>query len=183
LNEDYFKDLINFGSSIEKKEVNQRKKLRGSSKKSKNHYSRPNKIKPWIVAKKTIKKLVSFVDEKSECLRDGFFKVFLRKRKKLSVIKKTVKKNNWRHVLNFSDGKKFVTGYKLVEKKKQRGNKIVITRKRVRVKINKDDVGPPNGDLQDLIHLTFESGLYYHRENTNYFNHGLKKSIWDFKIK
>ena len=85
--------------------------------------------------------------------------------------------------IKFPKDQSYVKCYRLVEKRKNRRNKVIIIRRRIPFKIDIGDLVPQKDDLEQLIHLTFESGVYYTHQKRTTDDHRLKDSIWDFKTK
>lgn len=170
-----FQDLQNFGKTLEKKqnEYSERtsKERQGSKEKFLLLLNKPKdnlnaqKLKYFVIK---ISKRIIFT--KMRLTKHGeffFFKIQKMKRIKIEIPKQQ---------------KNYVKCYCLIEKRKQKRNKTIIVRKRIPMKINIEDIGPARSGLGNLIHLTFESGIYYnHRKTTA--DHKLKESLWDFKLK
>ena len=160
MSDDEFRNLQNFGKTIETKVVKEPIK-----KKTKKPQIKLDKNKVKYAFKKISKKFI-------------FLGIRLKKHKD-NIHFRIIRLPN----LNFPKRKKdYVKCYRIVEKKKQRGNKNIVIRKRVPFKIDISQINSSKTDLEHLITFTFESGIYFNRQKTTE-DHKLKPSIWDFKIK
>ena len=163
MSDDEFKHLQNFGKTIENQSVKEPKES-----KPKNNFSFKFDKKKINYNFKKIYKRIIFTKIRLKKHIDGLnFKKIKLPKVDISIPK--TKKN-------------YVRCYRIIEKKKQRRNKITIVRKRVPFKIDFSELDASKTDLDDLFSFTFESGLYFNRQKTTE-NHKLKSSIWDFKIK
>lgn len=172
---DEFKDLQNFGKTIEdtqddKVEVDQniKKDLPNVFRKSqrKKICFDTKKIKYFF--KKISKRMIFTKIRLVKCSENFYFKI-----QRLKTIKISFPKRQ----------KNYVKCYRIVEKRKQRRNKTIIVRKRVPFKIDLENIGQGRSDLENLVHLTFESGIYFNTCRPTTKDHKLKESVWDFKLK
>ena len=172
---DEFKDLQNFGKTIEDKqndkvevEQNIKKDLQNVFRKSQEKKVSFDTQKTKYFFKKISKRIIFTKIRLVKYGENVYFKI--QKLKKIRV--------------NFPrQQKNYVKCYRLVEKRKQRRNKTIIVRKRVPFKIGLETLGHGRSDLENLIHLTFESGVYYNTHRPTTKDHKLKESVWDFKLK
>jgi hypothetical protein len=158
LNADEFQELKKFGTGIEK--TNQ-EIIKKEPKKKIN-------LKNFL--RKIYKLIISFfrwlhIKTKSTLIK---IKNWLAFKKDLRKIKKSIRFRYKRKDL----------GYKIVETKKQRGNKTVITRKRVPFYF---DINSYKSELNNI------SGIFYLSEKdknaaTSEYCYFVKKSIWDFPV-
>ena len=170
-----FKDLQNFGKTLEEKQNQYSERTSKERQGPKEKFLLLlNKSKDNLNAQKLkyfgikISKRIIFTKMRlAKHCEFFFFKIQKMKRIKIEIPRQQ---------------KNYVKCYRLVEKGKQKRNKTIIIRKRIPMKINIGDIGPARSGLESLIHLTFESGVYYnHRKTTA--DHKLKESLWDFKLK
>lgn len=159
-----FDDLQKFGKTIKKENINN---------KQKNSFVKNiNKEKIHYFCKKIYKRLIfTKIRVKKYCQKLAFsVDTFIRK-----ISKTNISFPNW-----FKQ-KDYIKCYKLRERRKIRKNKTIIVRKRVPYKLKREHIGPAKTNLENLVHLTFDSGIYYHSYKPTTKNHKTKESIWDFK--
>lgn len=164
MSDDEFKHLQNFGKTIEKQIVEKPKKKKDDEK----IFPKFDKRKIKYILKKLSKRII-FTKIRFKKHRDSLSY----KKYKLTNFKITFPKKQ----------RNYVKCYRLVEKRKQRGNTSIIVRKRVPFKIDISELGSTKTDLEHLINFTFESGIYYNKQKITIDDHKLKRSVWDFKIK
>lgn len=170
MDNDEFNDLEKFGKVIEKppekNTVKEKKKEVVSSKK----YSKK-------IALKILKVLFYFAKRLSLKLKELLSKtlVFFKTKKEIKKRYKAAVKRHRKH--------KDIS-YKIVETKKQRGNKTVIVRRRVPSYFDTSSlVAKPNNAMGNIYYLSLNEES--EQENTR-IKHGsytvLKKSVWDFPV-
>ena len=168
MSDEEFQDLQNFGKTIEKIQ-NVKKDIKVELKQKEIKKIKIfDKEKLGYFVKKIFKNMIFTKIRLAKHCKNLFFKM-----QKLKKIKNVSLKRQ----------KNYVKCYRLVERRKQRRNKTIIVRRRMPFKIGFEDIGLGRSDLENLIHLTFESGVYFNTERPSTSDHKLKESVWDFKIK
>lgn len=169
MSDNEYKDLQSFGRTIEKKQEI----------KTKEKKSFIQTIKPAIIYFKKVAKIVVI---KLWKITFTISKWIYKKIKRVATKIKTRKQ--YRRKIRFvmqPRQKKQKIAYKIVETKKQRRNKIVITRKRIPFEYNPLEVQPKKTELGALFYLTFKGDDAEETKPEAYTR--LKESIWDFPIK
>lgn len=145
-----FNDLQNFGRTIKRRKKNKTKEKHKNIFIIKIKSFDKEKIKYFF--KKIYKRLI-------------FTRIRLKKyRQKLSFLVDDLIRNISKTKISlpsFSKQKNYVKCYKLVEKRTRRRNKIIIVRKSVPYKLKREYIGPSKTNLENLVNLTFDSGIYY----------------------
>ena len=164
MNSDEFNDLEKFGKVIENTPKKESVKVK---KKEKTQLKISIKGNGFKFVKKG-SDLVRYLSYKSKIL---LFNInnFLKKKKEIRKRYRTVLKRN---------RKKKNIGYKIVETKKQRGNKTIIIRKRVPSFFDDLDLSKQSAPMANMYYLSSN-------ENTDVKNEPytiLKKSVWDFPV-
>ncbi|MEF8847577.1 MAG: hypothetical protein V5A68_00380 [Candidatus Thermoplasmatota archaeon] len=176
---DDFKELQKLGSSIQRQRERQKEKTKLRQKISlkirdlKKYFKNILRKENLVYLSKKIRKRITFAKIRLSKKFENISFLSSKISKRINLFKKNLKEKKYRK-------KKYVKGYKLVEKRKKRRNKVVIIRKRVPVKINKRHIGPSK-QLKDLMDITFNPKVYYfHKEKQKKAYEKLKESIWDF---
>lgn len=169
MSDNEFKDLQNFGKTIEKKPENNKKIIV----KEKKNYSK--QFKP-ILKKKLLLfgiKLIKNTIATGEWIH-----------KKIKTIANRIKQRNANQKkIKFTKKPKQKiqkNAYKIVETKKERRNKMIIIRRRIPIDYNPLELQPKKTDLGALFYLTFKNDNNQETKSEAYTI--LKGSVWDFPV-
>ena len=173
MDEKELKDLKIFGTNLEKP-------INDNIKKD------SNKSSNLLIQNKPIKKISN--SQKFIKISKKIFIFLLKKYKKTyEIILEKFKTFNYKrnlHVYNKvvnKDNSQILKGYRIIETCKKKGNKTIITRKRVLVPIDKQLLNPSRNNIGSLFYITFKDEDFKNTKPEAYKR--LKKSVWDFPIK
>lgn len=174
MSSDEFSDLQNFGKTIDQKPKDDAKK----EVKKKKDISEKIRSIPKFSARKIIdftkqllKCIITIVKCSSKKVKNRFRNSHQHKIQKIAVFSK--KRPN--KIKNS-------TCYKIVETKKQRWNKTIITRRRVPVGYKTGNMQVKRNNLGALFYLTFKFDETGNQEIKPEEYCTIKKSVWDFPI-
>jgi len=172
LSDNEFKDLQNFGKIIEKKPEKNTKVIV----KEKKDFSKKFKPVFSILKKKVLVfgiKLIKITIATGEWIR----------KKIKTIVNRAKQRNAHRKKIKFAQKPKQKiqkSAYKIVETKKERRNKTIITRRRIPIDYNPLELQPKKTDLGALFYLTFKNDNAQEANPEAYTR--LKNSVWDFPI-
>ena len=166
--------LKSFGNNFEKSIK------RNNNNSNSNNFNNRNKDKSVVIKSPKInifvllKKILLFIRKNIKFL----FIIF---RNKFYSMKYKNQISNYKISSNLKNSNKVISGYRIIETCKQKGNKTIIVRKRVLVPIDKQLLNPVRNDLGSLFYITFKDDSFKNFKTEAYSR--LKKSVWDFPLK
>ena len=170
MSDNEFKDLQNFGKTIEKKPENTKKIIV----KEKENYSK--QFKPiFSILKKKV--LVFGIKLIKNTIATGEWT----HKKIKTIVNRAKQRNTLPKKIKFTQKPKQKiqkNAYKIVETKKERRNKTIIIRRRIPIDYNPLELQPKKTDLGALFYLTFKNDNAQETKHEAYTI--LKDSIWDF---
>ena len=169
MSNDEFSDLEKFGKVIEKPPEKEKTRVKKKEKKN-------VQIDWGKITKSDLSKLFCFLRNIAVKIKQKFLKL-------ISLIKtKREIRKRYKAIVKRNKNRKDI-GYKIVETKKQRGNKTVIVRRRVPIYFDTSKLVAKPSSMGSIYYLRLDEESK-NLENTVKHNSYdiLKKSVWDFPI-